>query len=183
MDYNEIIMKHYKEFWGEFTEHKFNKGPINELPMDFKILRFAPNSKRNMWTYATCGMSTNKVGVNPIEIHIFAPSKNDFLIELLTIIVHYHVSGGDLGLGHTINFGCSWYGNSKSEYGLISLPYLDGPLFEILQVEVERIQFLWLIPITETEVEYKKKNGLEALEEKFEENHFNYLDPYREGVV
>ena len=60
---------------------------------------------------------------------------------------------------------------------------MDGPLFEILQVEVERIQFLWLIPITETEVEYKKKNGLEALEEKFEENHFNYLDPYREGVV
>lgn len=182
MDYNKNVIKHYKEFWGEFTEHKFNKGPVGELPIGFKILKFEPNNRHNMWAYATCGMS-NKVRVNSIEIHIFSPKENDFLIELLTIIAHYHVTGGNLGVGQTINFGRPWCDKSNSEYGLISLPYLDGPLFENFQVGLERIQFLWLIPIMKTEVEYKKINGLEALERKLEESNFNYLDPYREGVV
>ena len=38
MDCNADIIKHYSEFWGGFTEHKFNRGPINELPDNFKIL-------------------------------------------------------------------------------------------------------------------------------------------------
>jgi hypothetical protein len=45
------------------------------------------------------------------------------------------------------------------------------------------VQFLWLIPVTIEEVNYKKKEGLEALEQKFEENSFNYLDIYRRSVV
>lgn len=182
MDYSHNLSEHYNEFWGEFTEHRFLKGPINELPVGFKILKFNPNSKRNMWTYATCGMS-NSSDVNAIEIHMFSPVEHDFLIELLTIIAHYHVTGGNLGLGHTINFGCPWYKDSKLQYGLISLPYLDGPSFENFQSGLKIIQFLWLIPITISEKNYKKQNGLEALEQKFDEVVFNYLDPYRKSVV
>ena len=182
MDYSQDIRKHYSEFWGEFTEHKFIRGPINELPVGFKILKFFPNNKRNMWTYATCGMSNNS-DVNAIEIHMFSSVEHDFLIELLTIIAHYHVTGGNLGMGHTINFGCPWYKESNLEYGLLSLPYLDGPVFENYNIESRIIQFLWLIPITENEKNYKKQEGLEASEQKFEEVKFNYLDPYRESVV
>ena len=182
MDYSQKIRKHYHEFWGEFTEHKFFKGPIKELPVDFKILKFSLGSKRNMWTYATCGMS-NHSDVNAIEIHMFSPFEYDFLIELLTIIAHYHVTGGNLGLGHTVNFGCPWYQDSSLEYGLISLPYLDGPIFEKYQTDSKIIQFLWLIPITIHEVNYKKQKGLEALEQKFDEINLNYLDPYRKSVV
>ena len=162
MDCNADIIKHYSEFWGGFTEHKFNRGPINELPDNFKILKFAPTSKRNMWTYATCGMSA-RLDKNAIEIHIFSPVEYDFLIELLTIIAHYHITGGNLGVGHTVN--------------------LDGPLLENLQSSSRKIQFLWLIPITVSEVNYKKQNGLEALEQKFDEAYFNYLDPYRKSIV
>lgn len=182
MDCNADIIKHYSEFWGGFTEHKFNRGPINELPDNFKILKFAPTSKRNMWTYATCGMSA-RLDKNAIEIHIFSPVEYDFLIELLTIIAHYHITVGNLGVGHTVNFGCPWFEKSNSEYGLISLPYLDGPLLENLQISSRKIQFLWLIPITVSEVNYKKRNGLEALEQKFDEAYFNYLDPYRKSIV
>lgn len=45
------------------------------------------------------------------------------------------------------------------------------------------IRFLWLIPITEEELRYKKENGLEALENIFEETEFNYIDPFRDSVV
>jgi hypothetical protein len=182
MDYSENIKKHYTEFWGEFTEHRFDKGPVSELPIEFCILKFPPHGKRNMWTYATCGMS-GKLGMNAIEIHMFSSAEYDFLVELLTVIAHYHVTEGNLDLGHTINFGCPWCKGSGLEYGLISLPYLDGPVFENLQAELKNIRFLWLIPITISEKNYKKQNGLEALEQKFDESYFNYLDPYRESVI
>jgi hypothetical protein len=45
------------------------------------------------------------------------------------------------------------------------------------------IRFLWLIPITAEELQYKKDNGVEALENKFEETEFNYIDPFRNSVV
>lgn len=41
------------------------------------------------------------------------------------------------------------------------------------------MRFLWLIPITPEEAEFKKQNGLEALEERFEAANFDYLDPSR----
>lgn len=182
MDYSKSIKKHYNEFWGEFIEYTFDNGPINELPIGFKILKFTPNYRRKMWTYATSGMS-NKSSINAIEIHMFSPIEHDFLIELLTIIAHYHVTEGNLGLGHTINFGCPWYEDSNLDHGLISLPYLDGPTFENYQIGSKIIQFLWLIPITVKEKNYKKQNGLEALEQKFEEVNFNYLDPFRKSVI
>jgi hypothetical protein len=42
---------------------------------------------------------------------------------------------------------------------------------------------LWLIPVTKNEIEYKKKNGIEKLEELFENKKFNFLDKYRESVI
>lgn len=62
---------------------------------------------------------------------------------------------------------------------LLSLPYLDGPVLEKCQIDSKMIQFLWLLPITEAERNYKKHKGLEVLEQ----NQLNYLDPFRESVV
>jgi hypothetical protein len=42
---------------------------------------------------------------------------------------------------------------------------------------------LWLIPITKAEREFKKAQGLEALEALFEKKQFNYLDPARPSVA
>ena len=182
MDLVKDIKTHYQKYWGQFSEYKFDKGPIDELPHNFSILKFAPTSKRNMWTYATSGMS-NGYYEDLIEIHMFSIMEYDFLIELLTTIVHYHHTCSKLGLGHTINFGCPWFDNSNCEYGLISLPYLDGPLFEWLNSYSYAVRFLWLIPITKDEVQYKKRFGIESLEELFEKSSFNYLDYTRDSVL
>lgn len=81
--------------------------------------------------------------------------------------------------------GMSDYPNASAIelYGLISLPYLNGSCFENHQTKSGRIRFLWLIPITIQERDYKKQNGLEALEQKFEQGHLNYINPYRKSVV
>ena len=57
---------------------------------------------------------------------------------------------------------------------------LDGPRLEWL--EKPRVRFLWLIPLTANEVEFKRANGLDALEEKLEASRFDYLDPKRVSV-
>ncbi|WP_345229760.1 suppressor of fused domain protein [Olivibacter ginsenosidimutans] len=47
----------------------------------------------------------------------------------------------------------------------------------------EKVYFYWLIPIMEEEVDFKKKYGIERLEEIFEANRFDYIDPFRKSVV
>ena len=76
-----------------------------------------------------------------------------------------------------------WYAGSQCEYGLVSLPYLDGPSLEWLKLDSINVQFLWLIPITKEEIQYKKENGLESLEKLFEDTSFNYINPFRESAV
>jgi hypothetical protein len=46
-----------------------------------------------------------------------------------------------------------------------------------------KVRFLWLIPVTSSEVDFKQAKGLATLERKFEETKFNYLDPKRTSVV
>ena len=122
-----------------------------------------------MWTYATCGMSA-RICENALEIHLFSPVQAEELVELLTAVVHYHCTGAPLGLGHTVNFGRPWLAGSRCSFGLVSLPYLDGPDLEAMRdpaLEWE-VRCLWLIPITGRELQFKKERGLEALEDLFQ---------------
>jgi len=50
-------------------------------------------------------------------------------------------------------------------------------------METPRVRFLWLVPITDAELELKKRDGVEALETMFEIAAFDYLDPQRRSVV
>jgi len=66
---------------------------------------------------------------------------------------------------------------------MASLPYLDGPQLEWLGHLGQGTRFLWLIPITASEVAFKKKHGLEALESRFEQLDLKYLDPHRDSLA
>lgn len=182
-NYKNLIINHYKKNWGDkFRECNWKEGPIHQLNNEFCVLEYPVGKKRKMWTYATCCMSS--LDDNPkVEIHLFSPKKEEKHVELLTVIAHYHKTGNPLNLNHTINFGRPWFEKSNCSYGLISFPYLDGPELEILETKNILVSFLWLIPVTKNEVEYKKKYGIEKLEELFENKKFNYLDKYRKSVV
>jgi hypothetical protein len=182
-DYVQEIQKHYEEGWHTGSRSlRWQKGPIAELPENFSVLMFDPSASRSMYTYATCGMSLPS-DAEPLELHLFAGEEAFHLIELLTVVAHYHRTGSFLRLGDTVNFGRPWVPGSACGYGLISRPYLDGPQLEWQSVGEIRIRFLWVIPITYSEREYKKKFGLEALETRFEAAGFDYSNPYRESVV
>jgi hypothetical protein len=184
MDYRKEILNHYKKVW-EFSDYYFinlEEGPMKIFDPDFTIIVIPPNKKRDVWTYATLGMSDSK-NEPYVELHLFSEDENDDLSEILTATAYYHTTEHKVMLNDTINFGRPWQPKSKCEYGLISLPYLDGPVLEKLIIDNVTISCYWLIPITEKEKNFKKNYGIEKLEEKFEYKQFNYLDPYRDSVI
>jgi len=88
-----------------------------------------------------------------------------------------------LDLGHTVNFGRPRLPGSNCNYGLISLPYLDGPGLEWFLENQRKTRCLWLIPITAGEASFAKHHGLASLENQFEQGNFNYMDAMRPSVV
>jgi hypothetical protein len=183
--YAERIRQHYQQVWlREGLGKRWHKGPLADLPRSFCVLEFPACEARRMWTYATCCMSQPDDRIRT-ELHLFSREPADAHIELLTAVAHYHRTGHLLGLGDTVNFGRPWLPTSACDHGLISSPYLDGPALQTLSVDDQRqvVSFLWLIPITRDEVEYKRDKGLEELERALEEARFDYLDPCRPSVI
>ena len=181
-EYKTIIINHYEGHFGPRNRELRDLGKgMRDLPEGFCILEFPPHHKKTLWTYATCEMSQISDEI-PIELQMFTLHQTTKLVEVLTAVAHYHRTATRIGLGHSVNFGQPWINNSSCEFGLVSLPYLDGPSLENLSLGTKTIKFYWLIPITKSEVDYKRKNGLEALEEKLDSSDFNYADPHRESV-
>lgn len=177
------IENHYEDVWNSKPEIcEFNGGPIGQLPNEFAVLRFAPHDNRKMWTYATRCMSL-PVDEHPLELHIFSPFESYQVVELLVATAHFNRTSTKLDIGHSVNFGRPWIGASECDHGLISLPYLDGPRLENLPIGKRTVKFYWFIPITKSEVDFKKTNGLEALEIEFDKFGFDYVNPERKSVV
>jgi len=177
------LRAHYERcFQGRCADRTWPFGPARQMPRPFRVCEFAPSAERSMWTYATLGMSLG-MSDDPIEIHIVSPVQERSLVELLTAIAHYHRTGARLGVGHTINFGRPWLPESGCRFGLISLPYLDGPELEEFGWLDSLVRCLWLIPITEAEREFKKARGLDDLEALFEEKGLDYLNPHRASIT
>ncbi|MCY7347268.1 MAG: suppressor of fused domain protein [Pyrinomonadaceae bacterium] len=95
----------------------------------------------------------------------------------------YYHSLHRLGLNHTFPLGETWIENSTLEYCLVSRPYPLEVDVETCKIEDGHAHFFWLLPITESEREYKIKNGVDALEEKFEEAEIKYWDSNRESII
>jgi len=180
--YSTSIVDHYSSLWSEPLQTiRFDRGPVHQLPEDFRVLVFRRSA--DTVAYATSCMS-QPTDTEPLELHVLChpgDMANANLVELLTVVAHHHRTGATLGLGHSVNFGKPWISDSACTYGVISLPYLDGPALEWMVKP--RVRFLWLIPTTPAEIKFKKEFGTDALEERFEAAQFNYLDPLRPSVV
>lgn len=180
------VIDHYHRVWGEHAyEAWWRRGPAAELPASFRVLVFEPTRERQLWVYATCGMS-DPPGDSAIELHLFSPVEYSGHIELLTVVAHYHRTGHPLdAVGSTVYFGREWMPGSHLTYGLISRPYRDGHSLECLSDKNDNriASCYWLLPITKSEREYKKQFGLEKLEALFDQHGLQYADPQRAPVV
>jgi hypothetical protein len=157
----------------------WESGPILRQNPHFRVLRIAPAHESDVWTYASIGAwaATEDQG-RGLEFVIATRAQDPRAVELLAMITYYH-RGGKLGLGHTFPIGEPWLPGSRCDHLLVSLPYPWGPDLETCHVGDRHVDFLWLVPITKQERDFKAANGLEALESLFEDRGLKYWDPDR----
>ncbi|MFD8376797.1 suppressor of fused domain protein [Streptomyces sp. NPDC059688] len=163
------------------------EGPIEERVPGFRVFRVRPNRPGGWWVYVTsgCWAATQQDG-HGTEFFLAAPRDEWVNLESVSMNAYYHC-GPDhqrLDVGHTVPIGRPWLDDSRCDHYLISLPYPYGPDFEVCAWdETAHAQILWLLPITKAEKDYRREQGLEELENLFDERAINPVDPQRPSVV
>jgi hypothetical protein len=173
-----------RSFPGQVVESLgWDRGPIVETNPHFHVLQVAPNTDHPLWAYVSIGgwNSAGEAG-REMEFILAAPAKTERAVELLAMAVYYN-RNGRLGLGHTCPIGEPWLSGSQCDHVLVSVPYPFPPSIETAHVGDRHVEFLWLLPITESERDFKVRRGLEALESRFDEAAIDYADPHRPSVV
>jgi Suppressor of fused protein (SUFU) len=182
-DNNAIVNQHLRVLFAghDCKEHQWTLGPAAEELPRLRVVEFAPGSKSGLWVYATVGAWEARHDPQ-LEFVIIAPERDLRHVELLTMAAWYHGRHG-LGSGHTLPIGEPWLPGSKCEFFYVSIPYPFGPELEICNFQDSHLHFLWLLPITAAEREFKIREGIKRLEQKFEDSGLEYWDPNRASVV
>jgi len=179
VSFEQCATAHFVEHWEvEPRPRRLTEGRFRDLPSWFRVLEFRRN---RVWCYATVGMSAGEPG--GLETFLVTPEEHARAVEFLYSLAHFHLTGAQVGLGHTVNFGEELWDGSGLDHGFLSFPYIEAPGFESFECDGGRTEVAWLIPITAKERDYKKENGVEVLETLFEEHSLDYLNPLRASLV
>jgi suppressor of fused protein SUFU len=182
------IRRHYETVWDadRIDEVHWTPGPVATRLPQLHIVKVKPRDQESFWTFATIG-AWQATAKEPAGLEFIATAQGESAAVMLHLVqtAFYHAGSPEqrLGAGHTVPLGEGWTEGSPLDHVLISLPYLWGPRLEHCALGDRHIQVLWVLPIHSSELQYKVKHGLEALERLFEERSIDYLDPFRPAVV
>lgn len=182
----------YEELFGDSDQvyHEL----IPSLP-HIDVYQHPPgHSDRDFYTLVTGGMSDHLMtlpsDVPPdfgrVELIFYCSEPRTEYCELLRLMARFpHDNRTWFGQGHTIP-------NGQPPGPLFDNPLLDTVLFmptvlspddslaERLQLGQLPVNFLWVVPITSAECEFKLNHGFDALLDKFTENNHPFVfDPER----
>jgi hypothetical protein len=180
---NAVVREHLCQFFAGHAceEHVWALGPAQEELPRLRIAEFAPGRTTGLWVYATIG-AWEACDDPRLEFLLAAPEQDQRHVELLTMAAWYHGRRG-LGTGHTFPIGEPWLPGSACEFFLVSLPYPFGPQLGVCNFPGWHLHVLWLLPITAAERELKVREGLEALEQRFDACALEYWVPGRASVL
>src|ERR1044071_8409766 len=184
-DVDAALARHLQVFFSghEVAIFAWPYGPIARIQPRFHVLRFAPGPRINLWAYCSVGAwEVGGEGVRRLEFCYLTALEAPRMVELLAMLTFYH-HNNKLDYGHTLPLGEPWMPGATHVHVLISTPYPLGPDFEHCHDGEAHAHFVWALPITAAEREFKKENGLESLEQKFEQVGLEYWDPQRPSVL
>ena len=185
-EYADRVQEHVRAFFvgHDIRVRGFDRGPIQQILPGFQVLEVNPGPLLARCAYISVGVSfPDGIRDDHLEFVTVATEPSERHAELLAMTAHYHLTGERLGLGHTFPIGEPWIPGSKLDHMLVSLPYPFGPELESLVMAGHQARILWLLPITKAELEYKKRQGLEALESLFDATALEYWNSDRESVI
>ncbi|HEY1067112.1 MAG TPA: suppressor of fused domain protein [Pirellulales bacterium] len=183
----ERVESHLRNFWPDREQRLFSwdRGPILQTLPNFRVCRVTPPTLES-WAYVSVGASVVAMDATyTLEFLLLAPYEDARHVETLAMIAWHHAAGA-LDWGRIVNLGQPWLDDSACDHVLVSLPYPYGPEFEWCcpgDDEGKHIRFLWLLPITAGEAKFAYANGVEALEQLFDQHTINSVDPHRKPVA
>ena len=187
----------YKALWGEpsaVTKDADARAPTID------VLSYAPRMDHNgvyqsHYRLVTSGMSdlpmTFPAGSTPpfrrseLVMYVAEPTEEHY--GLLQFLAHYpHRAGRYYVYGHTIPNAEPFFSDSQLSVALLlqSLVRWDARLPELLQIEDQPVELLWVQPITAAELAVKQQSGLDTLLEMFRQHQLPYvLDESRNSLA
>lgn len=178
-----VLREHVHAYYAghSIKETIWTVGPAADVLPSLRVAVIAPGQRTGLWVYVSLGAS--EVQRDPrIEFVLTAPADDLRHVEIVTMAAYYHQTTG-LGCGHTVPIGEPWLTGSALDHLLVCKPYPFGPELEICDSDDRHVHFLWLLPITKAERDFKVEHGLEALETRFDGCAIEYWAPDRRSVV
>ena len=194
-----LIEKHIDKHFGKF-DNVIHEVVSPDIHIDICIIE--PTKEQNYYTLVTVGMGAYDMNVpkecknldfSNAELLITLPSNWDIKsndekwywpIRLLKTFARFPLEQKTwLGYGHTVSNVEQYAENTEFNNTLISLPYYFGEEALNCSLSNKKVNFYQLIPLYESELNYKLENGVEELENKFPENFNMIVDIKRKKVV
>ena len=175
--YLEARERHYKRFFGPLTQNVVHSTDVKPVHID--IYQFAPTSQRPYWTLITGGMSDERQ-IQPencddymsprAEILMYVRGPQEWMFNVLKGLAEMPFEKGTcLHWWHTIPNGMPMTAKPSLLTSFFLPPYFEPPGFTEFTLDGDRVDFLWMIPITEAERQYAVKHGSQELEKRFED--------------
>ena len=183
---------HYSKFLGPLDEKIMHSANLKDIHVD--IYQFRPNSERPHWTLITGAMSDlpqyipkNAEGISPrAEIMMYVKEPQDWMFNVLKGLAKMPFNDKTyLHWYHTVPNGQPMTAKPSELTSFFFLPpYFEDPKFDNLHIDGDKVDILWMIPITEREREYAIENGSQALEEVFKKAEMDpVVDEERTSLV
>jgi hypothetical protein len=186
--YVELLQRHLGRFW---PDHRceplvWTLGSWAREHPEFRVLEHAPSGRAQPWIYVSAGTAhLRSVGGVGHEYVIRTRTQEKLMVELLAMVASYSVrEDGGLHDGHTVPIGRSWVEGAEADHLYVNKPYFACPDFAALRIDDSfTVQFLWLVPITEREKEWRHEHGQEDFEQLLEDYEVTPEDPTRRSAV
>ncbi|MEU5876343.1 suppressor of fused domain protein [Spirillospora sp. NPDC047279] len=168
------------------ADYDLGDGSRGTVPA-LRVIEVAPGPRLGIWTYATVGASLRAdAHGRRREFVLTAAARDPRFPDLLAMAAFYHCGPAPrpLDVGHSVPLGEPWLLGSTCDHFLVSLPYLHGPALEQCTLpDGHQARFLWLLPVTPSEIAFRRTHGTEALEQLFDQARIDPVDPHRPAVV
>jgi Suppressor of fused protein (SUFU) len=187
--YVDSVVAHVERTWPGRTVDvlSFELGPLWEAHPHMRFVELEPADGGRAWTYISAGAAEllAREGVGH-EFVIRAPQQERLMAEVLAMVVWYALTGDHDGVfdGHTLNIGAPWIEGSHATSLYVNKPYFVSHEFEFMRFgDKLTVHFLWLVPITPEERDWRHEHGQEAFERRLETERIDPTDPHRPSVV
>ena len=185
--------RHYEKFFGRITRPVMHSADVKQVHID--VYEFGPTQGRAYWTLVTSGMSDERQldpedcaeGVSPrAEILLYAAKPEAWMFSVLKGLAEMPFEDQTfLHWWHTVPNGMPM----TSRPSLLTSFFFLPPCFEShdfteMKLGGDRVDFLWMIPITEAERRFAAEHGSSELAKKFKDVHLApVVDESRQSVV